>query len=61
MNLSTNFRGLLLRVEIALSHLKHMYSVSFAFTWKEMLPAACPLEATQKIFKIINISAKDHD
>ena len=34
MNLSTNFRGLLLRVEIAPPHLKHKYSVLFVFTWK---------------------------
>ena len=33
MNLSTNFRGLPYRMEIASSQLKHMYSVMFAFTW----------------------------
>ena len=41
VNLSTNFRGLALRGEIAPPHLKHMYSVLFAFTWKSMSPAAC--------------------
>ena len=30
VNLSTNFRGLPLRVEMAPSHLKHIYSVLFA-------------------------------
>ena len=41
LNLSTNFRGPPFRVEMAPSHLKHMYSVLFAFMWKPMPSAAC--------------------
>ena len=41
VNLSTNFRGLSLRVEIVCSHWKHMYSVWFAFMQKPILPVAC--------------------
>ena len=41
MNLSTNFRGLPFRVEMAHSQLKHTYSILSIFTWKPMLPAAC--------------------
>ena len=41
VNLSTNFRGLPLRIEIAPSCLKHMYSVLFAFTKRPMPSAAC--------------------
>ena len=37
VNLSTNFRGLPLKVDMAPSHLKHMNSVLSAF----MPPAAC--------------------
>ena len=33
VNLSTNFRGQLFRVDMAPSRLKHMYFVLFAFTW----------------------------
>ena len=39
--LSNNFRGPILRVEMASYHLKDMYSVSFAFMRKPMLPAGC--------------------
>ena len=41
VNLSTNFRRPAFRVEIAPSHLKHMYSVLFTFTWRPMPLAAC--------------------
>ena len=41
VNLSTNFRGLPLKMEMAPSLLKHMYTVLFAFTWHSMPPAAC--------------------
>ena len=37
----TNFRSLLLRVEMALFSLKHVNSVVFAFISKPVLPAAC--------------------
>ena len=40
MNTSTNFRGLPLKMEMALFCWKHMYSVLFAFTWMPMPPAA---------------------
>ena len=41
VNLSTNFRGLPLNVEMASSHLKHINSVLFTFTWRQcfLLPA----------------------
>ena len=41
MNLFTNFRALLFRVEMAPSQLKHMYSVLLVFTRRIMSPAAC--------------------
>ena len=41
VNLSTNFRELLFRVEMAPSRLKQMYSILFAFAWKPVPPAAC--------------------
>ena len=37
-NLPIYFRGLPLGVMIAPSHLKHMYSVLFAFMWRPCLP-----------------------
>ena len=39
VNLSTYFRGLLHKVEMASSRLKHMNSALFAFTWEIMPPA----------------------
>ena len=41
VNWPTNFRGLLLKVEMAPSRVKHMYSVLFAFPWGSMPPASC--------------------
>ena len=41
VNLSTNFRGLLLAVEMASSRFKHMYFVLVAFTGRPMPTAAC--------------------
>ena len=41
VNLSTNFRDLPLKVEMAPSYFKHMNSVLFAFTWRPVPPAAC--------------------
>ena len=41
VNLSTNFIDQPLRVEMAPSCLKHMYSVLFAFTWRPMPLAVC--------------------
>ena len=38
VKLSTNFRGLPFKVEIASSQLIHMYSILFAFTWRPMSP-----------------------
>ena len=40
LNLSTNFRGLPLRVEMAPFCLKYMYSVLLAFTWSPVSPDA---------------------
>ena len=40
VSLSTYFKGLALRLKIASSRLKHMKSVSFAFRWRPMSPAA---------------------
>ena len=40
VNLSTNFRGLPLCVEMDTSGLKHMYSILFVFMWKPMPSAA---------------------
>ena len=41
MNLSTNFRGLPFRVEMAPSRLKHIYYILFGWMWRPMPPAAC--------------------
>ena len=41
VNLSSNFRGLLLKVEMAPCHLKHTNSLLFAFMQMQMPPAAC--------------------
>ena len=41
VNLSTNFRGLPLRKEMAPSRLKQLNSVLFVFMWRPMVPAAC--------------------
>ena len=40
VNLSTNFRDLPFRVEMAPFHLKYMNSALLAFTWRPMLSAA---------------------
>ena len=39
--LSINFRGLALQVKMTPSHLKHTFSVLFAFTWRLMPLADC--------------------
>ena len=41
VNLSTNFRGLSFRVQIASSHLKHMHSILFVLTWRPVPTAVC--------------------
>ena len=41
MNFLSNFRGLILKVDMVPSCLKHMYSSLFAFIWKSMAAAAC--------------------
>ena len=41
VNLSTNFKGLLLNVKMASPHLKHMNSILFVFKWKPMPLASC--------------------
>ena len=41
VNLFTNFRGLLLKVAIALFPFKHTNSVLFSFTWMPMPSVAC--------------------
>ena len=39
VKLSTNFRGLSFRVEMAPPRFKHMYFVLLAFTWRTVPPA----------------------
>ena len=41
VNLSTNFRGPQFTVEMGPSHLKHIYSVLFAFMWRPIPPTTC--------------------